>query len=204
MSFRSLWLTVTLFAASFVSCAGGGGSTDCQSIVLKVQGCGMIPRNASFQCSEPVGGSERCMADCDLKATCADLTALVCGGTTSASFDACLNACKNVGRLACATGSQTYGDQYRCDGYADCGDGSDEAGCPTFKCQDGSTILARLHCDGSFDCSDGSDETGCPTFRCQSGQTVGVSRRCDGWTDCSDGSDELGCPPSLQDIVICK
>ncbi|XP_010220324.1 PREDICTED: low-density lipoprotein receptor-related protein 5 [Tinamus guttatus] len=108
-------------------------------------------------------------------------------------------------QFTCATGEiDCIPMAWRCDGFPECDDQSDEDSCPIcsaaqFQCEKGQCIDAHLRCNGEIDCQDKSDEADCDTiclpnqFRCASGQCNLLKQQCDSFPDCIDGSDELMC-----------
>lgn len=100
-------------------------------------------------------------------------------------IDACMSgdACQEkASGFACDDGLNIPAE-WKCDGWQDCDDGSDEHD----QCPDECTVPAWRECDGHNDCEDGSDERNCPTC------DIPPSWRCDNWADCPDASDEAYC-----------
>ena len=75
-----------------------------------------------------------------------------------------LNTCLST-EFRCTSG-KCIDNQWKCDKQDDCGDGSDETGCPCRRyqltCDNGDCVDKLWRCDGSDDCGDGTDERNCP------------------------------------------
>lgn len=110
---------------------------------------------------------------------------------------------------------------YKCDGDDDCGDRSDEEGCPAdkppcppymFTCKSDKQCVPKYFvCDFDRDCLDGSDEHNCKPASCKSdeytcgnGRCINKSWLCDGEDDCRDGTDEANCNKNSTVVVECK
>jgi len=81
----------------------------------------------------------------------------------------------------------------RCNGVADCHDGSDEVGCDT-------TWETPAFLSGEIEWP--SDTCADVHFTCSSGGCVPVERRCNGHPNCLHGSDELCCSVSMGGVRV--
>lgn len=111
--------------------------------------------------------------------------------------------------FSCLATKTCVPSQWRCDGTADCEDGSDEVNCtrrvclePFVSCADQSScVLKKKICDGKFDCKDHSDELGCtrcapPLIKCATvNRCIDKAAVCNGINECEDRSDEQNCRP---------
>ncbi|XP_071822844.1 low-density lipoprotein receptor-related protein 2-like isoform X2 [Apostichopus japonicus] len=114
------------------------------------------------------------------------------------------SSCPETANNECSNG-HCYSQDDKCDGVAQCIDGSDEQGCTgcaswRITCGDGSCIDGVHLCDNHNDCEDASDEQGCfeepcddTTFRCGNGKCIPHYLKCNTDNDCGDSSDEVNC-----------
>ncbi|XP_078685718.1 ovochymase-1-like [Branchiostoma floridae x Branchiostoma belcheri] len=112
----------------------------------------------------------------------------------------------SASEYACADGTCVLAAA-RCNGSAECGDGSDEEDCTyqcekEFQCGNGLCKPTSWVCDREDDCGDNTDEINCTCSSefqraCGDGSCYHVIQRCDGRRDCKDGSDEDSCPPAF-------
>uniref|UniRef100_A0A3Q3APP2 Si:dkey-88l16.3 n=1 Tax=Kryptolebias marmoratus TaxID=37003 RepID=A0A3Q3APP2_KRYMA len=180
-------------------------------------------------CSVP---SEGCHLRCDNKTRCVPQTFLCDGESDCADgnfSDFELNeqlpkhqvlifGSSSPGSVACAknqyrcASGHCVSEAFKCDGYPDCRDHSDEMYCPRpprcppekyqFQCGDSSQCIPlSWRCDGKEDCSNGIDEDKCShrkcpfhLYQCGSKECLEPRLVCNGLTNCADGSDEgVGC-----------
>lgn len=87
----------------------------------------------------------------------------------------------------------------RCNGYANCDDGSDELGCGEEWGHSNVELSDSAVC---FDSSVTTKEAADSQFICNDGSCTSVEGRCNGIPNCADGSDELGCRPGVAGVVL--
>lgn len=111
----------------------------------------------SDPCSSPQGAcSVACFAQL---VSCEEYPGIDRGDPYSPALSRCLTKCTSSFR--CKDGAEINAF-WRCDGAADCADGSDEGGsCSYHVCANGQKVRETVQCDGYAHCADGSDEEGC-------------------------------------------
>ncbi len=162
----ALWLAA-MAAMTVASCSSGsgsplGGGAFCSRAASFVRGCGFqqtANAAAAGNCEEPPDAQARCLAECFFELSCPQVVDVYCRGQFQRLLE-CQVGCP-AATFLCADGSSVESND-RCDGFDDCADQSDEAGCPMFTCGDGTTVPESFKCDEFDDCADGSDEVGCP------------------------------------------
>jgi hypothetical protein len=92
----------------------------------------------------------------------------------------------------CLNGEQCIQSDGRCNGAANCDDGSDEQGCDTSWGTP--AVLGAQECNEDF-----SPDV---QFRCGDNSCTHVAGRCNGVNNCADGSDEDGCPSTTQGLTL--
>nr|BDQ29913.1 very low density lipoprotein receptor c3 [Scyliorhinus torazame] len=117
-------------------------------------------------------------------------------------------ACE-ASNFVCHNG-QCIPSKLKCDGHADCEDGSDENDMSTcafdeISCGPGSLKCVPVFwkCDGVEDCDTGNDEDDCANlvcsaeeFTCANARCISMAFVCNGDDDCGDASDERNCAPA--------
>ena len=199
-------LLVGLAAALSSACGSsdGGGSSYCDTLISRQRECG-IRGDGQTNCQNYGDSPEPCETRCTAQATCADLVANSCSPSASNALAICYAQCVGEAPVSCADGSTVAG-WARCNGFSECGDGSDELDCATinsgFKCRSVDQFVdGAKFCDGHKDCLDGSDENAdcAPGRKCLVNGTLTqltVSDDCNGTSQCDDASDEpLACAP---------
>ncbi len=152
----------------------------------------------NYLCTRETCERGRCVVTAD-HASCEDDT--ICAPTALEADP--VSGCAPRPKFDCGSGEQTIPLEWRCDGFANCFDFSDEQGCgyTLFTCANGTqAIRSDWACDTFVNCPDQSDETNCgvPIFVCEDGfHTTRQEWVCDGSTTCPDFSDEEDCGYAL-------
>ena len=167
--------------------------TYCDVWVARLRECGSLGAGRYAGCANYGDAAEACEIACIQAASCTAIGDFFCGASDEI-FD-CQGVCIGEMPVVCSDGTR-FSYDYRCDGFDDCANGEDEAGCTatgTVKCRNvAERVASTAVCDGVPNCSDSSDEpAGCSaTFACTDGTPLPLLYACDGFLDCLDESDE--------------
>lgn len=186
------------------SSSDAGAASYCDTWTGRERACSILGQGET-NCLNYNDGAEPCETQCIANASCAELTAATCGGdTTSSAYEICLAKCVGLQPVTCDNGRILDG-YVRCNGNAECADGSDEQGCAHtgYKCRTVNQFVDYpKFCDKHQDCLDGSDEgAGCASVLCKvDGVTTEVPfyDYCNGHSDCDGDVDEpVTCAPKV-------
>ena len=135
---------------------------DIEQAVSSLASCDLLDSTSSYFGEAPATDFWDCVLKCTQERSCDESEAYYCNAL---STDPCVDAC-TLDEFKCDDGT-TVEASYQCDGFYDCADDSDEAGCSYFVCETDAEIISLGYtCDGDPDCSDGSDEAGCAEVIC--------------------------------------
>ncbi|RCN30147.1 Low-density lipoprotein receptor domain class A [Ancylostoma caninum] len=185
----------------------------CCSCFLKV-----LRNNHLFPKPDPLDGDEDDVVD-ELRR---DGIRVVHGIPSTALFPPNVSLCEGFGFACTNQPSMVISTALRCDGKADCPDGSDELNCKecqsAFSCSISPKskvkvcLRAEQLCDGIAHCPDGydeekhckstcdDDEMSCPsTSLCLPSSSV-----CDGIVDCDTEEDEVNCEECTRGAQFCE
>ncbi|KAL3892089.1 hypothetical protein ACJMK2_004326, partial [Sinanodonta woodiana] len=149
--------------------------------------CEMLGQLSCFSGKECYYEFRRCDGyfDCKDQSDEWDCTIYTTRTTTMSTPAVTGDTCEMLGQLSCFSGNRCYNRLYRCDGYFDCSDQSDEWNCTIYTTRTTTMSTPAVIGDtcemlGQLSCFSGN-------------QCYYEFRRCDGYFDCSDQSDEWDC-----------